>query len=100
MIVTSIFLASCFPNASEISLIFSTANVALDHYLMPSTDNNSLIHIGSPEKDQFGIKTWVSSAYSHHRISALQTHWFPPLQPLNPQLEQQVLYLLVGLNTG
>ena len=71
MIATCIFLASCFPNASEISLIFSTANVALDRYLMPTIDNNSLIHIGGPEKAQCGITTEVSSAYSHHGVSAL-----------------------------
>ena len=59
---------------------WSTRNVALDHYLMLTMNNNSLTQIGGPEKGQCGIRAEASSAHNHHEAS------LPPKQQLELEL--------------
>ena len=60
---------------SEVNLVWSTGNVALDHYLMPTMNNNSLIQIGGPEKGQCGTRTEANSARSCHEAPALTSQF-------------------------
>ena len=57
----------------EVNLVWSTGNVALDRYLMPIINNNSLIQIGGPEKGQCGMRAEASSVHSCHRALALSS---------------------------
>ena len=83
-------------NDSEVNLLWSTGNVALDHYLMP-TMNNSLIQIGGPEKGKCGMRAEASLDHSHHEASAhLSLSSLPP----KPQLEQELPYLYHELNAS
>ena len=71
-------------------MVWSTGNVALHHYLMPTMNNNSLIQIGGPEKGQCRMKAEASSAHSHHgALAHLSLSSLPP----GPQLEQGLHYL-------
>ena len=55
------------------NLRWSTGNVALDNYLMPTMNYNSLIQIGGPEKGQCGMRVESSSAHNHHEAPALSS---------------------------
>ena len=59
---------------------WSTGYVALDHYLMPTMNNNSLIQIDGPEKGQCGMRAESSSAHNHHEAPVLTSQFSQQLR--------------------
>ena len=56
-------------------MVYTTEYVALDQYLTPTMNNNSLIQIDSPEKGKCGLRAESSSAHNHHEASLLTSQF-------------------------
>ena len=83
--------------ACKVSLIWSTGNVAVDRYLIPTMNTNFRIQIGGPEKGQYSMGAEASSAYNRRGASILQ-----PLSSLllKPQVGQELPHRSVDLDTS
>ena len=60
---------------TEVNLKWSTGNLALDRYLIPTMNDNSLIQIGGPEKGQCGTRAEANLALSCHEAPALNSQF-------------------------
>ena len=82
------------------NLTWSTGNGALDHYIMPTLNNNSPIQIGGPAKGQCGTRDKANSARNGHAAPALTSQWSLFSQQPKTQWEQELSTHHLKLDTN
>ena len=68
------------PKGTEVNLLWSTGNVALDRYIMLTMNYDCLIQIAGPGKGLCGIIAEANSACSCPVVPALTSQWLRFLQ--------------------